>query len=101
MNGAKAMNGVKALVVGSAASLLMVLAPGLAHASGPSVERYRDSGSFVDSTLCGFRIHVAYQDIGRIYRWFDADGNLVLFVKHTDVWRVALLNDKRDIRVEC
>jgi hypothetical protein len=72
----------------------MAFAPGVASASGPQMERYRDSGSFVDRSLCGFPIHVSYQDEGRLYRWFDADGNLTLFVKHSVFSEVARANGK-------
>jgi hypothetical protein len=88
------MSGVKTLIVGMAASLVLAFAPGIANASGPQIERYRDSGSFVDTSLCGFPIHVSYQDEGRIYRWFDANGNLTLFVRHSVFSEVARANGK-------
>jgi hypothetical protein len=88
------MSNLEALLVGVAASLVMALAPGVASASGPEVERYVDSGSFTDTSLCGFPIHVSYHDEGRLYRWFDADGNLVRFVKHSVFSEVARANGK-------
>jgi len=86
--------GSATLLVGVAASLVMTLVPGLAQASGPQIERYRDVGSFVDKKLCGFPVHVSYQDVGTLYRWYDADGNLTLFVKHSVFTEVARANGK-------
>jgi hypothetical protein len=88
------MSRARFLLVGITASLVVTLAPGVANARGPEIERYRDSGSFVDTDLCGFPIHVSYQDVGTIYRWFDADGNLVKFVKHQVFSEVARANGK-------
>jgi len=86
--------GAKTLLVGVAATLVMALAPGIASAAGPQVERYRDSGAFVDRGLCGFPIHVSYVDEGRLYRWFDADGNLTLLVRHSVFSEVDRANGK-------
>jgi len=46
------------------------------------IERFTDSGSFVDTSLCGFPVHVAWREKGRVYSWFDADGNLDHLVVH-------------------
>src|SRR5205085_986469 len=89
------MSGTKAGVLGIVVSFVIALAPGMANASGPEIEHYRDSGSFVDTELCGFPIHVSYQDVGTLYRWFDANGNLVRFTKHsvsTDVDRANVVD---------
>jgi hypothetical protein len=88
------MSGARVLLVGIAASLVMSFAPGVASASGPQVEHYKDSGSFVDRELCGYPIHVSYNDEGTLYRWFDADGNLVRFSKHSVFSEVARANGK-------
>ncbi|HEY2803264.1 MAG TPA: hypothetical protein VGJ67_05035 [Actinomycetota bacterium] len=88
------MSGTRALVVGIAVSFALSLAPGIANASGPQVEHYRDSGSFVDTELCGFPIHVSYRDVGTLYRWFDANGNLVRFTKHSVFSEVDRANGK-------
>jgi hypothetical protein len=88
------MSGTRALVVGIAVSFVIALAPGIANASGPQVEHYKDSGSFVDTELCGFPIHVSYQDVGTLYRWFDANGNLVRFTKHSVFSEVDRANGK-------
>lgn len=61
----------------------LMLAPGQAVASrGPVIERFTDSGSFVDTSLCGFPVHVAWREKGRVYEWFDSDGNLDYLVVH-------------------
>jgi hypothetical protein len=88
------MSGLKVLILGVATTLLILAVPGMANASGPQVEHYKDSGSFVDSDLCGFPIHVSYQDEGTLYRWFDANGNLVRFSKHSVFSEVARANGK-------
>jgi hypothetical protein len=90
---------IRALLV-VAASLVMAIAPGMAKASGPEFERYTDAGSFVDTGLCGFPLHVSYHDEGRIYRWFDADGNQQLFVKHQVFSEVVRANGKVAIGVD-
>ena len=88
------MSASKVVIVGLAVSLVVLLAPGMANASGPQVEHYRDSGSFVDTELCGYPIHVSYQDVGTLYRWYDANGNLVRFTKHSVFSEVDRANGK-------
>ena len=88
------MRATKVLLVGMAVCFVISFAPGVAGASGPEIERYTDSGSFVDTGLCGFPLRVSYQDVGTIYRWFDADGNLDLFVKHQVFSEVVRANGK-------
>jgi hypothetical protein len=88
------MSWAKALGMGIAASLVMVLAPGVADAAGPEIAHYHDSGSFVDRDLCGFPLHVSYQDRGTLYRWYDADGNLTRFVRHSVFSEVVRANGK-------
>jgi len=88
------MSGTRAGVLGIVVSFVIALAPSIANASGPQVEHYRDSGSFVDTELCGFPIHVSYQDVGTLYRWFDANGNLVRFTKHSVFTEVDRANGK-------
>ena len=56
-----AMKAVKAPLIGIAASLLIVLVPGVATAQGPEFERYTYHGSFVDSDLCGFDLHITWR----------------------------------------
>jgi hypothetical protein len=43
------------------ASLVLAPAPP-AQAKGPEIEHYFDSGSFVDTDLCGFPLRVSYRD---------------------------------------
>ena len=88
------MNWAKAPLVGLAATLLMVSAPGIANATGPEIEQFTDSGSFVDTSLCGFPIHVSWQEEGTVYEWFDANGNLVLIKRHEVFSEVARANGK-------
>jgi hypothetical protein len=88
------MNWAKAPLVGLAATLLMVSAPGIANATGPEIEQFTDSGSFVDTSLCGFPIHVSWQEEGTVYLWFDANGNLVFLKRHEVFSEVARANGK-------
>jgi hypothetical protein len=84
----------KTLLLGLAATLLMASAPGVANATDPEIETFTDSGSFVDTGLCGFPIHVSWQEEGTVYKWFDADGNLVLLRRHEAFSEVARANGK-------
>jgi hypothetical protein len=88
------MSWAKALLVGLAATLLITSAPGIASATGPEIERFTDSGSFVDTSLCGFPIHVSWQEEGTVYQWFDANGNLVYLKRHEVFSEVARANGK-------
>ena len=88
------MSWAKALLVGLAATLLMASPPGIANARGPKIERFTDSGSFVDTSLCGFPIHVSWQEEGTVYEWFDANGNLVLIRRHEVFSEVDRANGK-------
>ncbi len=67
------MSWAKALLVGLAATLPITSASGVASATGPEIEPFTDSGSFVDTSLCGFPIHVSWQEEGTVYQWFDAE----------------------------
>jgi hypothetical protein len=83
------------LLLGVAATLVLALTPAVATASrGPVRDRYRDSGSFVDTDLCGFQLHVSYQDVGRLYWWYDAAGHLTRFTKHAVFSEVVRANGK-------
>ena len=75
------MSWAKALL-GGMATILMLSAPGIANASGPEISTFTDSGSFVDRELCGFPIHVSWQEQGTVYGWMDADGNVTLLRRH-------------------
>jgi hypothetical protein len=88
------MSWTKALLVGPAAVLLMASAPGIADATGPEIDTFTDSGSFVDRDLCGFPVRVAWQEEGTVYQWFDADGNLVYLKRHEVFSEVARANGK-------
>ena len=88
------MSWAKALLVGMAATLLMATAPAIADAAGPEIETFTDSGSFVDTDLCGFPLHVSWQEEGTVYQWFDADGNLVYLKRHEVFSEVARANGK-------
>src|SRR3982750_4860354 len=88
------MRGARALLIGMAASLVMALVPGVANATGPQIERFTDSGSFVDTSLCGFAIHVSWQEEGTVYQWFDAKGDLVLLRRHEVFSEIARANGK-------
>lgn len=85
----------RAWVLFIAATATLVLAPAPpALAKGPQIEHYFDSGSFVDTGLCGFPVRVSYRDEGTLYRWFDAEGNLDLFVKHSVFSETVRANGK-------
>jgi hypothetical protein len=88
------MSWAKALLVGLVAALLMTSAPGIADATSPEIESFTDSGSFLDTSLCGFSIHVSWQEEGTVYQWFDANGNLVLLRRHEVFSEVARANGK-------
>jgi len=62
--------------------------------SGPVISRYTDGGSFVDDELCGYPIHVRWHEHGRVYEWFDAEGNLDHLVVHKVFSEVARANGK-------
>jgi hypothetical protein len=88
------MSWVKALLLGLATTLLVAGAPGIASASGPEISHFTDSGSFVDRGLCGFPLHVSWQEQGTVYEWFDADGNLVFLKRHEVFTEVVRANGK-------
>ena len=87
------MSWAKALLVGMA-TILMLSAPGIANASGPEISTFTDSGSFVDRELCGFPIHVSWQEQGTVYEWMDADGNVTLLRRHEVFSEVDRANGK-------
>jgi hypothetical protein len=87
------MSWAKAPLVGLLATL-MVGAAGIANATGPQITPFTDSGSFVDRSLCGFPIHVSWQEEGTVYQWFDGSGNLVLLRRHEVFSEVARANGK-------
>lgn len=69
------------LVVAGACAL--VVSPGPALAKGaPVVTSFTDGGSFTDTSLCGYPIHVRWHEQGRVDEWFDAHGNLIRLVVH-------------------
>jgi hypothetical protein len=73
---------------------------GAATAQGPEVEPYSYRGSFDDTDLCGFPLHISWRSDGTRYRWFDADGDLQRFVQH-GVWHeVVRANGKVAIGVD-
>jgi hypothetical protein len=83
---------ILALLVGGSALLMQ---SGAASASsGPVISRYTDSGTFVDRELCGYPIRVTWHEHGRVYRWFDANGDLDHLVVHKVFSEVALANGK-------
>jgi hypothetical protein len=88
------MSWAKALLVGLGASLLITSAPGIASATGPEIETFTDSGSFVDRSLCGFPVRVTWQEEGTVFLWFDADGNLVSLKRHEVFSEVVRANGK-------
>ena len=88
----------------------LVVQPATAQAlRGPVISRYADGGAFVDDELCGYPIHVRWQERGRVDEWFDDDGTLDHLVVHkvfsevdrangkvaTGIDRQKLLNDQR------
>jgi hypothetical protein len=98
------------LVVVSACALVLLL-PGSALAKGaPVVTPFTDGGSFTDTSLCGYPIHVQWHEQGRVDEWFDAHGNLIRLVVHhvfsevdrangkvaTGIDREKLTSDERD-----
>jgi hypothetical protein len=71
--------------------------------AGPRITHFKDAGSFDDTSLCGFRLHVEYQQQTRIYEWFDA-GDVRLFVAHgvfsevvTAKGRTAYIADRQKV----
>ena len=62
--------------------------------SAPVTTRFTDSGRFVDSELCGYPIHVAWHEAGRVYEWYDADGNLTRRKVHDAFFETDHANGK-------
>jgi hypothetical protein len=75
------------------AGLLLQSQPAVAS-SGPVITRFTDSGRFVDGDLCGYPIHVAWHENGRVYEWYDADGNLTRRKVHDAFIETAAANGK-------
>jgi hypothetical protein len=73
----------------------MLLHPAHAESQrGPVISRYTDGGTFVDDELCGYPIQVRWHEHGRVYEWFDADGNLDHLVVHKVFSEVDRANGK-------
>jgi hypothetical protein len=89
------------LLVGLAMMLVMATS---ALAAGPRITHFQDAGSFNDTSLCGFRLHVEYRQQTRIYEWFNANGDVRLFVAHgvfsevvTAKGRTAYIDDRQKV----
>jgi hypothetical protein len=81
------------VVVGACA--LFLLQPGLVLGKGaPVVTPFTDGGSFTDTSLCGYPIHVRWHEQGRVDEWFDAHGNLIRLVVHHVFSEVDRANGK-------
>ena len=89
-----AMRAVKVPLIGIAASLLIMLVPGVATAQGPEFERYTYHGSFVDTDLCGFDLHITWRFHARATTWTDASGEATRWVQHGVFSEVVRANGK-------
>jgi hypothetical protein len=68
--------------------------------NGPVITRFTDSGRFVDTDLCGYPIRVAWHERGRVYEWYDSDGNVTRLVVHDTFYETARANGKVAIGID-
>lgn len=84
---------ISSMLVISACALLLDAGPAFAKGA-PTVSYFTDGGSFTDTSLCGYPIHVRWHERGRVDQWLDPQGNLIRLVVHHVFSEVDRANGK-------
>jgi hypothetical protein len=82
-----------AVLLAGACALMAQSGSALAK-GGPVRSTFTDGGSFTDTSLCGYPIHIRWHEQGRVDQWFDAQGNLIRLVVHHVYSEVDRANGK-------